>query len=79
MILPRISRRAALVLGKAAGALILTAVGGTVAWLLDQGRRRILEETPPEETEPELVIDLPREAEPENGPQSDVPEGTDEA
>ena len=47
MILPKVSRKAALILGKAAGALILAAVGGTVTWLLDQGRRRILEETPP--------------------------------
>ncbi len=66
MILPKVSRRAAYILGKAAGTLILAAVGGTVTWLLDQGRKRILEETELDEQEPELVIDLPREAEPEN-------------
>lgn len=71
MLLPKVSRKAALILGKAAGALILAALGGTVTWLLDQGRRRVLEETPQEETEPELVIDLPREAEPEPEPEAD--------
>lgn len=65
MILPKVSRKAALILGKAAGALILAAVGGTVTWLLDQGRKRILEETELDEQEPELVIDLPREVEQE--------------
>ena len=72
MIEPKASRKAALILGKAAGALILAAVGGTVTWLLDKGRREILDDTRLEEEE--LVIDLPREAEPEN-----VPEADDEA
>ena len=38
MVLPRISRRAAVILGKAAGAVIFTVVGGAVAWLLDKER-----------------------------------------
>lgn len=41
MILPKISRRAALLLGKAAGAAIFALVGGAAAWLLDRERRAI--------------------------------------
>lgn len=65
MIIPKVSRKAAVILGKAAGALILTAIGGTVSWLLDRERKRIQAEAVRTSEEPELVIELPREVEPE--------------
>ena len=63
MILPRISRRAALALGKAAGALIFTLVGGAVVWLLDKERRIIQAEAIQQSEEPEVEFSLPRETE----------------
>lgn len=65
MYIPKIGRRAAVLLGKTAGALLFAALGGTVTWLLDQGRRRIQEEAVQAAEEPETVMELPREAEPE--------------
>ena len=73
MILPKLSRRAALILGKAAGVLIISAVGGTVSWLLDRERRRVQAEAVRVSEEPTLVLDLPTEVKPE-APE-DAPEG----
>ena len=73
MIVPKIGRKAAVTLGKAAGVLILAAVGSTVTWLLERGRRSLLEDA--EQEEGELVIELPQEVGPENPQQ---PEGTPE-
>ena len=63
MILPRISRRAAVILGKAAGAVIFTVVGGAVAWLLDKERRAIQDEAIRQAEEPEMEFSLPEEVE----------------
>ena len=71
MFIPKVGRRAALILGKAAGALILAAVGGTVSWLLDRERKRIQEEAVRASDEPELVIELPGNAEAEKEPEAD--------
>ncbi len=73
MIVPKLSRRAALILGKAAGVLIISAVGGTVSWLLDRERRRVQAEAVRVSEEPTLVLDLPTEVKPE-APE-DAPEG----
>lgn len=62
MILPKISRRAAVVLGKAAGAVIFTVVGGAVAWLLDQERRAIQAEAIRRAEEQETEVTIPTEA-----------------
>lgn len=61
MVLPRISRRAAAILGKAAGAVIFTVVGGAVAWLLDKERKAIQAEAIRQSEEPEAEFSLPRE------------------
>ncbi|MBO4677133.1 MAG: hypothetical protein J5633_06275 [Oscillospiraceae bacterium] len=63
MVLPKISRRAALILGKAVGAVIFTVVGGAVAWLLDQERKSIQAEAIRQSEEPEMEFSLPREIE----------------
>ena len=63
MVLPKISRRAALILGKAAGAVIFAVVGGAVAWLLDKERKSIQEEAIRQSEEPEAEFSLPREIE----------------
>ena len=63
MVLPRISRKAALILGKASGAVIFTVVGGTVAWLLDKERRAIQAEAIRQSDEPEREFSLPQEVE----------------
>ena len=70
MILPRISRRAALILGKAAGAVIFTVVCGAVAWLLDKERKAVQAEAIRQSEEPEVEFSLPREIE-------DLPETED--
>ena len=62
MILPKISRRAALILGKAVGAVIFTAVGGAVAWLLEKERRSVQAEAIRQAEEPEVEFSLPAEA-----------------
>ena len=59
MILPKVSRRAAVILGKAAGVLILTAVSGVVTWLLEKERREILEESVRAAEEPVIEIEIP--------------------
>lgn len=61
MVLPRISRRAAAILGKAAGAVIFTVVGGAVAWLLDKERKAIQAEAIRQSEEPEAEFSLPQE------------------
>ena len=61
--LPRISRKAAVFLGKAAGALIFTVIGGAVALLLDKERKSIQEEAIRQSEEPEAEFSLPREIE----------------
>ena len=76
MILPKLSRRAALILGKAAGVLIISAVGGTVSWLLDRERRRIQSEAVRVSEEPKLVLDLPTEVKPEAPEDRDTDGGT---
>ena len=63
MILPKTSRRAALILGKAAGAVIFTILGGAAAWLLDKERRAIQAEAIRQSDEPEREFSLPREIE----------------
>lgn len=81
MIIPKIGRRAAVILGKAAGALIFAAVGGTVAWLLDRERRNILDEAERISEEPEQELELTLEAaepSPETA-EEEPPEAGDEA
>lgn len=73
MILPKISRRAALILGKAVGAAVFAVVGGAVAWLLDQERRSIQEEAIRQSEEPEVEFTLPEEV--EDLPEKEEPEG----
>jgi len=68
MLIPKLSRRAALILGKTVGALVFAAVGGVVTWALDRERRRIQAEAERIADEPELVVDLPREVAPEAEP-----------
>lgn len=63
MILPRISRKAAVILGKAAGAVIFAMVGGAAAWLLDKERRAIQEEAIRQSEDTEMEFSLPVEAE----------------
>ena len=76
--LPRISRKAAVFLGKAAGALIFTAIGGTVAWLLEKERKNILDEADRIAGEQEIELPLEVEASPENAGEG-APEAEDEA
>ena len=73
MILQKISRRAALILGKAVGAAVFAVVGGTVAWLLDRERRAIQEEAIRQAEEPEMEFTLPEEA--EDLPEEEEPAG----
>ena len=70
MILPRMSRKAALILGKAAGALIFTVVGGVAAWLLDKECRAIQEEAIRQSEEPEVEFSLPAEV--DGSPEEDA-------
>lgn len=67
--IPRISRRTAVFLGKAAGALIFTAIGGVTAWLLEKERKSILDKAAEISEETELELDLPSAVEPENTPE----------
>ena len=76
MILPKISRRAALVLGKAAGAVIFAAVGGAIALLLDKERKAIQAEAIRQSEEPEAEISLPREI--EDLPEAEEPSAGEE-
>ena len=76
MLIPKLSRRAALILGKTVGALVFAAVGGVVTWALNQERKSIQAEAERISEEPELVMDLPREEEPE---EETEPEAEDEA
>ena len=78
MLIPKLSRRAALILGKTAGALIFAAVGGAVTWALNKERKSIQAEAERVAGEPELVMDLPREAGTADGPEA-VPEDGSEA
>ena len=64
MILPRISRKAAVILGKAAGAVIFAVVGGAAAWLLDKERRAIQDEAIRQSEDTEMEFSLPVEAAP---------------
>ena len=73
MLIPKLSRRAALILGKTVGALVFAAVGGVVTWALNKERKSIQAEAERIAEEPELVMDLPREAGPEGGTEA-VPE-----
>ena len=83
MIPSRISRRAAVILGKAAGAVIFTVVGGAVAWLLEKERRAVQAEAIRQAEEPEVEFSLPREvteqAEPEEPASEDEDGAGDEA
>ena len=78
MIIPKLSRRAAGIRGKTAGALVFAALGGIVTWTLDRERKRIQAEAERISEEPELVIDLPREGDAEAEPERS-PEAEDEA
>lgn len=73
--LPRISRKAAVFLGKAAGALIFTVIGGAVALLLDKERKSILNEAErvagEQETELPLEVEASPETEGDTGPEAD--------
>ena len=77
MLIPKLSRRAALILGKTAGALIFAAVGGVVTWALNKERKSIQAEAERIAGEPELVMDLTRDPGPADGSETtpeDLPE-----
>ena len=77
MIVSKLSRRAAFILGKTAGALIFAAIGGVVTWVLNKERKSIQAEAERIAEEPELVVELPRETGPDSA--APVQEPKDEA